>query len=267
MPVVRFASGLSTPESVLYDAENDRYLVSNINGKPLDADNNGYIAELSPEGKVTKDKLIAGGTGTTKLNAPKGLALTGGVLYVADIDTVRKFDAKTGAPKGDIPIQGATFLNDISVGADGKIYVSDSGLDASFAPNGSEAIWVLEKDKPKPLAKYKELGGPNGLLASDKGVLAVSFNGTELYRIDDKGKKLDTTQLPAGGLDGIIAVGDSLLITSWKASTIYRGKLGGTFTPVLEKLSAPADIGFDTKRNRVLVPRFQDNAVEAYEIQ
>jgi sugar lactone lactonase YvrE len=266
-PVVRFAEGFATPESVLYDAENDRYLVSNINGKPHDADNNGYIAELSPEGKVTKDKFIAGGTGTTKLNAPKGLALTGGVLYVADIDTVRKFDAKTGAPKGDIPIKGTTFLNDIAVAADGKIYVSDSGLDASFGPNGSEAIWVIEKDKPKPLAKYKELGCPNGLLAADKSVLAVSFNGTELYRIDDKGKKLDTTQLPAGGLDGIVAVGDSLLITSWKSSSIYRGKLGGSFTPGLEKISAPADIGFDTKRNRVLVPRFQDNVVEAYEIK
>lgn len=266
-PVVRFAEGLSTPESVLYDAESDRYLVSNINGKPHDADNNGYVAELSPEGKVTKDKFIAGGTGTTKLSAPKGLAITGGVLYVADIDTVRKFDAKTGAPKGDIPIQGATFLNDIAVGSDGKIYVSDSGIDTSFAPNGSEAIWVIEKDKPKPLAKYKELGSPNGLLAVDKGVLAVSFNGTELYRVDEKGKKLDTTQLPAGGLDGIVAMGDSLLVTSWKASTIYRGKLGGTFTPVLEKLSAPADIGFDTKRSRVLVPRFQDNAVEAYELK
>jgi sugar lactone lactonase YvrE len=267
VPVVRFTEGLSTPESVLYDAENDRYLVSNINGKPLDVDNNGYVSELSPEGKLVKDKFIAGGTGTTKLNAPKGLALVAGVLYVADIDVVRKFDAKTGAPKGDIPIKGATFLNDVAAAPDGKIYVSDSGMDASFGPTGTDAIWVIEKDKPKPLAKYKELGGPNGVIPVDKGVITVTFNGTEAYRLDDKGKKLETTQLPAGGLDGIVAVGDSLLITSWKASTIFRGKLGGTFTPVLEKLSAPADIGFDTKRSRVLVPRFQDNTVEVYEIK
>ncbi len=38
---VAFAEGLSTPESVLYDAENDVYLVSNINDTPLAKDNNG----------------------------------------------------------------------------------------------------------------------------------------------------------------------------------------------------------------------------------
>ena len=44
-------TGLSTPESVLYDADDDRYLVSNINGKPTDKDNNGFISALSPDGR------------------------------------------------------------------------------------------------------------------------------------------------------------------------------------------------------------------------
>src|SRR5262249_7581594 len=34
--------GFSTPESVLYDADGDVYLVSNINGKPAEADDNGF---------------------------------------------------------------------------------------------------------------------------------------------------------------------------------------------------------------------------------
>src|SRR5262245_28396130 len=87
-PVVKYPN-LSTPESVLYDEANDRYLVSNINGKPLDVDNNGFVAELSPDGKVTKEKWIAGGQNKVTLNAPKGLAIANGVLYVTDIDTVR----------------------------------------------------------------------------------------------------------------------------------------------------------------------------------
>ena len=33
-----YMDGLATPESVLYDAANDRYLVSNINGTPFAAD-------------------------------------------------------------------------------------------------------------------------------------------------------------------------------------------------------------------------------------
>jgi hypothetical protein len=95
--------GLATPESVLYDAETDTYLVSNINGAPLDKDNNGYIAEFAPDGKVVNAKLIEGGKNKVTLNAPKGSAIKDGVLYVADIDTVRMFDRKTGAPKVTSP--------------------------------------------------------------------------------------------------------------------------------------------------------------------
>src|SRR6185369_6853825 len=71
-PIFRVTEGIATPESVLYDEVNDRYLVSNINGKPDGVDNNGYISELSPDGKVLKEKFIAGGVGKTKLDAPKG---------------------------------------------------------------------------------------------------------------------------------------------------------------------------------------------------
>src|SRR5262245_722687 len=66
------ATGFQTPESVLYDDANDRYLVSNINGKPADADNNGYITVLGPDGKVVTEKWIEGGKNKVTLNAPKG---------------------------------------------------------------------------------------------------------------------------------------------------------------------------------------------------
>jgi hypothetical protein len=268
-PVARY-TGLATPESVLYDESADRYLVSNINGKPGDVDGNGFISVLSPDGQVTTPKWIAGGTNKAKLDAPKGLAISQGVLYVSDITVVRKFDAKTGTPKGDIPIAGSTFLNDVAAGPDGKVYVSDTGVKATangFEPTGTDAVYVIDKGKVRPLAKSKELGGPNGLLATDKGVLAVTFGTNELYRLDKDGKRSDLTTLPEGGLDGIVAVGDSLLITSWKASAIYRGKLGGTFEMVIPNVKGPADIGFDKKRNRVLVPRFLEDVVEAYEVK
>ncbi len=269
-PVARWADGIATPESVLYDEAADRYLVSNINGKPDEADNNGYIAELSPDGKVNKPKFVAGGTNDLKLNAPKGMGIQGGILYVSDITTVRKFDAKTGAAKGEVAVPGATFLNDIAIAADGRIYVSDSGQKVGangFESTGTDAVYVIDKGKLKPIAKSKDLGGPNGLLATEKGLLVVTMNTNELYRLDDKGVRQDVTKLPDGGLDGILPIGDKLLVTSWKASTIYRGKLGEKFEPVLTGLKGPADIGYDTKRGRVLVPRFMENAVEAYELK
>jgi sugar lactone lactonase YvrE len=268
-PLLRYTEGLATPESVLYDEVADRYLVSNINGKPLDVDNNGFISELSPEGKVTKLKFIAGGTAEVKLNAPKGSALHGGLLYVSDITTVRKFDAKTGAPKGEIAIPGATFLNDVAASADGRIFVSDSGQKAGGAglePNGSDAVYVIDKGKPRALAKSKELGGPNGLLLDDKSLLVNTFNSNELYRLDDKGARQDVTKLPEGGLDGLVRAGDRLLVTSWKASAVFAGKLNDKFEVVVPNVKGPADIAYDGKRKRLLVPLFMDNAVEVYEL-
>jgi sugar lactone lactonase YvrE len=257
--------GFATPESVLYVADQDVYFVSNINGEPLGADDNGYIAKIDPEtGKVTEGKWIDGAKDTVKLDAPKGMGIANGVLYVADINVVRKFDAKTGEPKGEIKIDGATFLNDIAVAADGGIYVSDSGLDAKFASTGTDAIYSIgADDKVKALIKDKALSGPNGLLAGDAGaVWAVTFGSGEIYAVDAKGKKAAGQKLPKGQLDGIVALdGGDYLVSSWEASAIYRGKPGGEWKAVVENVKSPADIGWDAKRNRVLIPIFMGNSV------
>ncbi len=269
-PVVRYTGAFAAPESVLYDDEADRYLVSNINGKPPEKDGNGYISVLSPDGQVTTPKWIAGGANKVKLDAPKGLAISQGILYAADITVVRKFDVKTGAPKGDIPIAGATFLNDVAAAPDGMIYVSDSGLKAGkndMEPSGTDAVYVIDKGKVRPLAKSKELGQPNGLLATDKGLVVVTMGSNEIYRLEKDAKRKDVTTLPEGGLDGVVAVGDSIFVTSWKASAIYRGQLGGKFEVAIPNMKGPADIGYDKKRGRLLVPHLTEDVVEAYEIK
>jgi sugar lactone lactonase YvrE len=268
-PAVKY-TGFATPESVFYDADADRYLVSNINGKANEADNNGFISVLAPDGNVTTLKWIEGGKGKVKLDAPKGMTVAKGVLYVADITAVRMFDAKTGAPKGDVKIEKSTFLNDVASGPDGKVYVSDTGVkagDKGFEPTGTDAVYVIEKGKAKPLAQSKDLGGPNGLTVTDKGVVVVTFGSSEVYRLDDKGAKQDVSKPPKGMLDGVVTLGDSLLVSSWEGSAVYKGKLGGTFDVVLSDQGSPADIGYDTKRGRVLVPHFLDSTVEAYDLK
>ena len=267
----RVTDGISTPESVLYDAAGDRFFVSNINGKPTDIDNNGYIVELSGDGKVVKAKLIEGGKDKIKLDAPKGLGLLNGVLYVSDVTVVRKFDVKTGAPKGEIAVKDSTFLNDLAIAADGRIFVTDSGIKpgaTGFDPTGSDAVYVIDKaGTVKALAKSKDLGGPNGVLVVGKDLLVNTFVSNEIYKLDDKGAKQNVTKVPTGGLDGMQSMGDSLLVSSWQGSTIYKGKLGGTFEPVLQGVKGAADFTFDSKRSRVIVPRFMENAVEAYDVK
>ncbi len=270
-PIVTYKNvGLETPESVLHDDVADVYLVSNINGQPLTADNNGFIARLRPDGTVETLKWIEGGKNKVTLNAPKGLALVGDVLYVADLDTVRMFDRKTGAPAGEVKVPGATFLNDIAVTTDGRVLVSDTGMKAGakgFDPSGTDAVWSIDKArKLTPVAKDKDLGAPNGLLAAGDKTWVATFGSGELYALDAKGKKTDAKKLPKGTLDGIVMLpGGDILVSSWEANAIYRGKPGGEFTSFIDDVKSPADIGFDAKRNRVLVPLFSEHEVRVYD--
>ena len=257
-------AGFATPESVLYDAEADVYLVSNINGSPFDTDGNGFVSRVSGDGKVEALKWIDGAKDGVTLNAPKGMALWGDKLYVSDITTVRMFDRKTGEAKGEVAVEGSDFLNDVAAD-DSFVYVSNSGLGAGFEPSGADAIYKIDKDnKVSTLIKDKALGVPNGLLAKDGTVWVVTFGTGELYPVDADGKKGDAVKLPKGQLDGLEMSKDGrILVSSWEGSAIYAGVLGkAEFQTIAEGIDAPADIGYDSKRDLVVVPLFKKNAVK-----
>jgi hypothetical protein len=263
--------GFATPESVLYDSAADVYLVSNINGAATAVDDNGYISKVSPDGRVLDAKWIDGAKDNVKLDAPKGMAIADGILWVADITVVRRFDAVSGEPQGEVKIDGATFLNDVSAhGPHSGIFVTDSGLDAKSEPSGTDAVYDVswKGDKVTPLIKGKDLGHPNGVLSiPDPEALArhtgaawvVTFGSGEIFRVDPDGKKQAAQKLPTGQLDGIVAFDGDLLVSSWEGSAIYRGKPGGEWKPIVEHIKSPADIGFDGKRRRLLIPSFQGN--------
>jgi hypothetical protein len=56
-------------------------------------------------------------------------------------------------------------------------------------------------------------------------------------------------------------VGDTLLVSSWESATVYQGTPAGEWKAVVTGVEAPADIGYDSKRKVVLVPRFMTNDV------
>ncbi len=258
--------GFMTPESVLYDAAADVYLVSNIEGSPLAVDDHAFISRLSPDGSMLALKWIDSASADVALDAPKGMAIVGDVLYVADITQVRKFDRISGKQLGSIKIEGSTFLNDIAPGQGGSIYVSDSGLTTGFAPSGTDAILqITAEGKVTPVIKDVALGRPNGLLTAADGVWVVTFGSGELYRIDAKGRRAEIKKLPKGSLDGIIQSGTSVVISSWEASALYIPD-GDGFREVVTGLDAPADIGLDSKRKRVLVPLFNQNALSIHQL-
>jgi hypothetical protein len=268
-------NGFIRSESVIHDTENDYYLVSNITNGPRDIDNSGFISRVKPNGKVKDLKWIEGGQKGVTLNAPKGMAIANGILYVADIDNVRQFNVKNGKPLGSILVPGATFLNDMTSDSTGNVYVTDSGFTTvpAFGPSGTDAIYKIT-----PAGVLSKIAGGNSLLNHPNGIVALPdgklkvvtydpFNGTkELYTIDMMGVKSAVIPMPTGLLDGIVALPGGFIVSSWVGSSDATNKLGkvyfvaldGTVTTLATDLENPADIGYDYTRNRLLIPELPD---------
>lgn len=262
-------AGFQTPESVLYDEAGDVYLVSNISGSPLEKDDNGFVSRIGPDGGVLALKWLDGAAADVTLNAPKGMGIRGDTLFIADIDAVRLFHRATGAPLGAREIAGAMFLNDVAVGPDGTVYVTDSGLKAGpqgFAPSGSDAVYRFDASgRGVAVAKDTSLGRPNGVFADQIGLVVVTFGSGEVYQLNPaSGARTPLPKPPAGSLDGVVRLSDgSLLVSSWDGKAVYRSAAGsgGTWTVAVDSVEAPADIGYDTMRQRVLIPLFTANEV------
>ena len=263
VPITVAEVGFATPESVLHDEAADVYLVSNINGHPLQPDGNGFISRVSPSGEVLELKWIDGEAEGVTLNAPKGMAIVGDVFYVTDITVVRMFDRVTGGALGEIAVEGATMLNDLAPASDGGVYLTDTGFqlaaDGGFEPSGTDAVYhIAANGDVHTLIADPGLGAPNGVVEVDGDVWVVSFGSGELFRLVD-GERVDVTTVAEGRLDGIVLVGDRLFISSWVSQGVHAGEPGGEFSAVVTEVQSPADIGYDATRNVIMIPLFQLN--------
>lgn len=253
--------GFATPESVLHDTTDDVYLVSNINGMPLGVDDNGFISRLSPDGEVLDLKWIDGADAGTTLNAPKGMAIAGDQLYVTDIDCIRIFDRATGEPAGENCLGGASFLNDLAPALDGGVLFTDTGIDETFSPAGKDAVYRLADGQIRTLLVDSQLGAPNGILDTEDGPLVVTFGSGQVFRVSD-GLHMVISGDSGGQLDGIVEMADGrILISSWGDSCIHEMAPNGELSCIITDVEAPADIGADVGRNRVLIPLFMADTV------
>jgi len=241
--------GLVGSECVRYDAATDRYIVSNLNGSGP-----GFVSIVTPDGAVEKLKWIDGAA--SNLTDPLGLFVAGDRIYLADSDTVRIYDRRTGAAVTAIPVPGAQRLNDLTVTADGTIYVTDTGKPDQpgalyrISPKGKVVEWVARDDA---------LEKPNGIAAMPDGAIVHGGRGVNLVFRDASGRILRERTLPSGRIDGIIALADGgLLVASQDGHAVYHVAAGGgAITQVARDIAVPAAIGYDRKRNRLIIPQIK----------
>lgn len=251
--------GLAHPESILHDKVADVYLISNINGEPDGDDDDGFISRVHPDGTIEELRWIDGADAEVELDAPKGMAIVGDVLYVADLTEVRKFDRVSGAQIGSIPIAGALFLNDLAASPIGRVYVSDTG---------ANSLHFIDGDAVTTMLTSPELSGPNGLLFAGDFLTVVGFDGPNMFNVPFEGPNASVVYTFAFGmLDGIVAVPDGILVSSWDeaGAGVYKlaTDLSGV-TPIVEGIDSPADIEVDLDRNMLLVPVLLQDRAEFY---
>ncbi len=264
-PALSLSKPFAGPEKVYYDAAADVYLVSSLNGDPQGVDDNGYITRLAPTGDVLAERWIDGARPEVTLHAPRGMVMDATTLYVADVGAVRRFDRKTGAPRGDWEVPGSTFLNDLAVDEQGRVLVTDSAVYMSPSgpiEQGTDAIYRFDaQGRVETVASGQELLAPDGIVVAGGRILVAPFLGEAIYAVVD-GKPQPVAVIGKSRLDGLVALSDGgLLVSSWEAKGVFHIDAAGHVAMILDNLVSPASIAYDGRRAALLVPQLLEGAL------
>lgn len=245
---------LLTCESVLYHEALQSLFVSCINGAPAEKNGSGFISLLDVDGHIKELEWVTG------LNAPKGMGVKGNQLFVTDIDQLVIIDIEKAEIISRIQVEGASFLNDIAIGADGKVYFSDSDTGIlSIYSDGQVQPWITEG-----------LERPNGLLVEDTRVLLTSSGSQDLKIIDKTSWEIETVTKEIGHGDGIVFTGDPghYITSSWAGEVfmIFPDYSKVSLLKTSDREINSADIAFNMDDQIVYVPTFFDNRVVAYKL-
>lgn len=249
-PLWEAKENLPVPESVLYKANTKELFVSLIDGPGNVKDGKGGVAILNLDGSMKNANWVTG------LNAPKGLALYQNTLYIADLTAVVSVDIRSGKVKETLEIEGAVFLNDLTVDDQGAVYVSDTRTHKIYKIDNGKYSLYMENAK-----------GANGLKWLNNMLYVLA--STELWQVDaQKQVKVIAKGFEKGG-DGLEPVGNGdFIVTCW-AGIIYYVKANGDIEKLLDvqgKMNT-ADIGYNAKERIIYIPTFNQNSVVAYQLK
>ncbi len=252
--------GLAQPESAVFDDVKKRIVVTNMNGDPGKADGNGFLSLISADGKMIEKEWVRG------LDAPKGIALMGRKLIVADLTKVHIVDADSGKLLNSLEVKGAKFLNDVAAGSNEAWITDMMGHSIYQYKDGKVSLWLNDVG----------LNHPNGIFVDGKRLLIASW-GKELQKdfttkvpgsllsVDPASKSISQVSKgeTIGNLDGIVRIGGKLIVNDWISGAVYELVEGKQVKKVLSLASGLADISGNG--DVLFFPFMKDGVLEAYQ--
>lgn len=252
MPAI--AEPFAMPESAVYDAANGRVIVSNINEGFTEADGNGYLSTINTDGTLIQQDWVTG------LDAPKGMAIWEGRLFVADVRGLVEVDLDAATIVALHKAPSAQFLNDVTASED-AVFVSDLM---------TNTIWRLESGSLSPWITNSVLSHPNGLAWEGERLLVGSWGQGlqadlttdapgDLLSIDPETLEISVVASAVGNIDGVVATDGRIIVSDWVNGALIEIQDGAPVT-VASYPSGLADIGSDGQN--LFLPHMLEGRVE-----
>ena len=243
--------GLPNPESVVATAGGDALYVSNVGGDAEARDGNGVVSRVSMDGSLLQRDWATG------LDAPKGMALAGGRLFVSDITALVEIDTRDGRVVARHTAPGAKFLNDVAVAPDGSVLVSDSANARVYAwHDGRMDTWLED-----PL-----LRAVNGLLPEASRLVAVTMQG-RLLAIDWRTHAVTVMAEGLGNGDGIAALGGGAYLVSEWPGRLFHVAADGTSTVLLDTRATEQYLNdILLLGDRLIAPNLEPGSLSAWRV-
>jgi sugar lactone lactonase YvrE len=181
-------------------------------------------------------------------------------------------DVESGTVSDTWQGEGAIFLNDPAIAADGRVFVSDMLR---------QAIYVLDGDSFTVWLEDEALQHPNGLKVEDARLIVAPW-GRDLQEdfTTRVGGHLATVNLasraiaplgngePVGNLDGLEPDGEgNWLVTDWIAGRLLRISPDGEFEELLGLPMGSADLEYVPGQHIAIIPLMLDGRVVAYSLK
>src|SRR6186713_1244866 len=281
---VKVYGAIYSAESCSYDPGRGVIVVPNRGVAQNVQTNNAWISFINHDGSVHTARWVgiqnpgeqrSNMTTPLVLNEPLGSDIANGVLYLADRDggtnpndpvvsVVRKFDMKTGAPRGETRVEKSNGFNDLEATDDGTIYATQTGAGGQ---NPDPATWQVWKITPNGQASIFIQGAPlrqpNGIAFDEKGnIVVVNIGNDEVLTFGQDGKLLKTENAAQAGNDGLVIMKDGTkYVSSVVNGGVSRMRPNQPAELMARNIPSAASMCYDEGANQLVIPMNANNGL------